>query len=272
MNLLALSMAPLDWGLCGAALLLVIFAARTFVTGQGKAQMGAGFTLVAAVVGTFAIGRQIEGFSTWDGARLSLGVLLLVPVFRVLFTHTGSSVTTAVVSLVLASVIAGPIVARAFPEHVETDVPYEISRVQTSLRTVGEQIEGVEAKRDTAFSLAAKARASFDALGIESSEALAASPEGLEAWGKYKRYRDEIESLGRELEALKARRTSLEDSLAALERGKEHRDALRYADELQQRVEDEVSRRDLRSDAERYADRAELLEDFESMGDAADGK
>ena len=58
----ALAMSPIDWGLSASAILLVIFAARALVTGEGKAQMGCGFMFVAAAVGTFAIGRQVDGF------------------------------------------------------------------------------------------------------------------------------------------------------------------------------------------------------------------
>lgn len=260
----ALSMAPLDWGLCGAAILLAVFAARTFVTGEGKAQMGLGFMLVSAVVGTFAIGRQIEGFNAADGARLSIGVLLLVPVFRVLFTHTGSSVTTAVVSLLLSSVIAGPVVARAFPEHVETDVPYEITKVQTELDRVTQQIDETRATRDSIVSSAASARAAFDAMGIGSAAELEKSEAGLEAWTKYKGLRESMDDLQVEIDALVRQRDNLEASLAALEDGADHRGALSRADAIRKEVEESIATRDLKSDAERYVDRSELIEFFET--------
>ena len=146
----ALAMSPIDWGLSASAILLVIFAARALVTGEGKAQMGCGFMFVAAAVGTFAIGRQVDGFGLVDGARITVGVLLLVPVFRVLFSHKGSSVTTAVISLLAASVIAGPVVARIFPEHVETGASREVSPID-------EEIEGVEQEL-------ARKRAALDAI------------------------------------------------------------------------------------------------------------
>ena len=100
------------------------------------------------MVGTFAIGRQVDGFGLVDGARITVGVLLLVPVFRVLFSHKGSSVTTAVLSLLAASVIAGPVVARIFPEHVEVDDSHEISRVDEEIGRVEQELEEKRAALD----------------------------------------------------------------------------------------------------------------------------
>ena len=139
----ALSMSPLDWGLSASAILLVIFAARTLVTGEGKAQMGCGFMFVAAAVGTFAIGRQVDGFGLVDGARVTVGILLLVPVFRVLFSHKGSSVTVAVISLLAASVIAGPVVARIFPS-TSRPTPRSCASTRRSERRTGAREEQVE--------------------------------------------------------------------------------------------------------------------------------
>lgn len=259
----ALSMAPLDWGLSAAAILLVVFAARTLVTGEGKSQMGCGFMFVAAAVGTFAIGRQIDGFGFVDGARITVGILLLVPVFRVLFSHTGSSVTTAVISLLAASVIAGPIVARVFPEHVETDVPYEITRVDGEIERVAEQLEETRATRDAIVTSAGEARIAFDAFGIETVEDLQGNDDALKAWQTYKGLRDSMAELGVEIEALEEQRANLQASRTALEEGSDHRGALARADEIRKRVEEAAAGRDLKSDAERYADRAELLEFFE---------
>ena len=55
--MIALSMQPIDWGLWGASIVLVVSAAGSFVTGKGKAQMGLGFMIVAAGVLTFAVGN-----------------------------------------------------------------------------------------------------------------------------------------------------------------------------------------------------------------------
>lgn len=259
----ALSMSPIDWGLSASAILLVIFAARTLVTGEGKAQMGCGFMFVAAAVGTFAIGRHVDGFGLVAGARITAGILLLVPVFRVLFNHTGSSVTTAVISLLAASIIAGPVVARIFPEHVETDVPHEISLVDEEIERVKQELEETRATRDAIVISTAEARAAFDALGVETAEALARDEVALESWRTYKGLRDKMAELLTEIESLEEQRANLEASRAALEEGADHRGALARAESIRREVEAAAKGRDARSDAERYADRAELLEFFE---------
>ncbi|MEE2941507.1 MAG: hypothetical protein VX460_14060 [Planctomycetota bacterium] len=259
----ALSMSPIDWGLSASAVLLVVFAARALVTGDGKAQMGCGFMFVAAAVGPFAIGRQVDGFGLVDGARITVGVLLLVPVFRVLFSHTGSSVTAAVISLLAASVIAGPVVARIFPEHVETDVPHEISRVDEEIEQVTRELEETRATRDSIVTSTAEARAAFDVLGVETAEALARDEEALERWRTYMGLRDSMAELLVEIESLEEQLTNLEASKAALEEGADHRGALARAESIREQVEAAAKWRGAGSGVERYADRAELLESFE---------
>ena len=259
----ALSMSPIDWGLSASAILLVVFAARTLVTGEGKAQMGCGFMFVAAAVGTLAIGRQVDGFGLVDGARITVGVLLLVPVFRVLFSHKGSSVTMAVLSLLAASVIAGPVVARIFPEHVEVDVSHEISRVDEEIGRVEQELEEKRAALDAIVTPTAEARAAIDALGVETAEELAGDEEALERWRAYKDLRDDRAELLGEIESLEERRAVLRASRAALEEGAEGRVAPARADGVHEEVEPAAKGRDARSNGESYTDRAELLEFFE---------
>lgn len=259
----ALSMSPIDWGLSASAILLVVFAARTLVTGEGKAQMGCGFMFVAAVVGTFAIGRQVDGFGLVDGARITVGVLLLVPVFRVLFSHKGSSVTMAVISLLAASVVAGPVVARIFPEHVEVDVSHETSRIDEEIGRVEQELEGKRAALDAIVAPTAEARAAIDALGVETAEELAGNEEALERWRAYKDLRDDRAELLGEIESLEERRAVLRASRAALEEGAEGRVAPARADGVHGEVEPAAKGRDASSHGESYTDRAELLEFFE---------
>ena len=259
----ALPMSPIDWGLSASAILLGVFAARTLFTGEGKAQMGCGFMFVAAAVGTFAIGRQVDGFGLVDGARITVGVLLLVPVFRVLFSHKGSSVTTAVISLLAASVIAGPVVARIFPEHVEVDVSHEISRVDEEIGRVEQELEKKRAALGEIVTPTAEARAAIDALGVETAEELAGNEEALQRWRAYKDLRDDRAELLGEIESLEERRAVLRASRTALEEGAEDRVAPARADGVHEEVEPAAKGRDARSGGESYTDRAELLEFFE---------
>lgn len=259
----ALSMSPLDWGLSASAILLVIFAARTLVTGEGKAQMGCGFMFVAAAVGTFAIGRQVDGFGLVDGARVTVGILLLVPVFRVLFSHKGSSVTVAVISLLAASVIAGPVVARIFPEHVETDAPRKVLRVDEEIESVEQELAKNQVELDAIETPMAEARAALDALDIETADQLARSEEALQRLQTYKDLLDNWKGLRVEIEALEKQLADLRAYEAALAKGADDRDALASSGSLRRAVEAAAKARGATSDAEGYVDRAELLEFFE---------
>lgn len=258
----ALAMSPIDWGLSASAILLVIFAARTLVTGEGKAQMGCGFMFVAAAVGTFAIGRQVDGFGLVDGARITVGILLLVPVFRVLFSHKGSSVTVAVISLLAASVIAGPVVARIFPEHVETGAPREVPPIDEEIEGVEQELAKKRAELDAIETPLAEARAALDVLGIETPDELARSEEALQRLRTYKDLLDDRRGLGAEIEALEKQLADLR-AYEALAEGAEGRGALARPGSLRREAGAAASARGASSDAEGYADRAELLEFFQ---------
>lgn len=259
----ALAMSPIDWGLSASAILLVIFAARTLVTGEGKAQMGCGFMFVAATVGTFAIGRQVDGFGLVDGARITIGILLLVPVFRVLFSHKGSSVTVAVISLLAASVIAGPVVARIFPEHVETGASREVPPIDEEIQGVEQELARKRAELDAIETPMAEARAALDALGIETLDELARSEEALERLQTYKDLLDDWKGLRVDIEALEKQLADLKAYEAALAEGAEGRGALARPGSLRREAGAGASARGASSDAEGYADRAELLEFFQ---------
>ena len=219
----ALAMSPIDWGLSASAILLVIFAARALVTGEGKAQMGCGFMFVAAAVGTFAIGRQVDGFGLVDGARITVGILLLVPVFRVLFSHKeqrhgGGDLPAA------ASVIAGPVVARIFPEHVETGASREVPPID----------EGGASNRSSRGSEPNWMRSRPDGGGTgcprcpryRDPDELARSEEALQRLRTYKDLLDDRRGLGAEIEALEKQLADLRAYETALAEGAEGRGAL----------------------------------------------
>lgn len=258
----AIQMTPLDWGISAAAVLMLIFAARTFVSGKGRAQMGLGFALVASVVWTFAIGRQLADFTLVDGLRVAAGIFLLVPVFRVLFTHSSGSVTTAVVSLLLASVIAGPVVA-PFIDGVDSGVAPEIERLTREIDATEEEIANLEATRDRVMAFAATERSKIDEFGEKSVDEIQKDADAMAVVEKYAAYKTKLEEIMGDIKTLEAQREDLESTLAALQSGDDVRDSLARAEEIREEVEADAQRRDDRPAVEGYIKGAKALEIYE---------
>jgi len=131
-------MTPTDIGISAGALLLLVYAARTMVSKEGRAQMGCGFAVAAAVLWSLALGRGIPNFTTQDGLRLALGALLLLPAFRALFQHGKGSVVSGAVGLVMASIVAGPVVQRYLDQAGILEGPH----------TAAEQLAATDAEID----------------------------------------------------------------------------------------------------------------------------
>ena len=258
----AIQMTPLDWGISAAAVLMLIFAARTLVSGKGRAQMGLGFALVASVVWTFAIGRQLADFTPLDGLRVAAGIFLLVPVFRVLFSHSSGSITTAVVSLLLASVIAGPVIA-PFIDGMDSGVAPEIERLTRKIDSTDDEIDSLEATRDQVMSFAAVERAKLEGFGKKSVEEIESDADAMAALEKYAGYKTKLEEIMGDIKTLEGQRESLESTLTALQRGGDVRDSLARAEEIRAEVEREAERRDDRPTVESYVKRGEALEIYE---------
>lgn len=259
----AINMTPVQWGLSAAAVLMLVYAARTLVSGKGKAQMGLGFALVASVVWTFAIGKQLGNLNNTDCFRLAAGVFLLVPALRVLFSHTGGSVTTGVVSLILASVIAGPVVA-PFIDGVDSGVAPEIERMKRQVETADEEIKGLEATRDQVASYAAIERVKLDNFDLGSTAQIEGNADAMAVLQKYAGFKGRLDVLSGDIATLRGQRESLETTLRALERGGDVRDSLKRAEEIRAEVEAEAARRvEDQPLTERYTKRGAALELFE---------
>lgn len=265
----ALSMSPLDWGIHIAAFVLVIFAARSFVSGKGKAQMGAGFAFVAAVIWSLAIGRHVDGFTWTDGFRIGIGALLLVPVFRVLFSHTGGSATGAVVSVILASVIAGPVVSR-YVDAVTSERSPELERMRREVVQLEVQIEQKTTTHTSVASFAATERAKLEDLEVASSAEIESDPVALAILEKYAGYRTELNRLTQELASLRDHKVELESAIAGLEQGGEGSvDGVNEAEEIRARIQRESERE--KTVLETYTERAKMLELYDrEFGDGAE--
>ncbi|MEM8713790.1 MAG: hypothetical protein AAGG01_22845 [Planctomycetota bacterium] len=257
----ALTMAPLDWAISIAALMMLLFAARSLVSGKGKSQMGLSFAVVAAAVWTFAIGRHIDGFTTLDGVRVAVGALLLVPVLKALFSQTGSSITGAVVSLILAALAAGPVIARYSPNVLEAELPAN-ERLAKEIAEVDGEIAKLAGTVESVSGFAAIERTKLNDLGVKTEAEIDANPEAMTALKRWSGYKGELQSLTLRMKDLRAKKSELESLLAALERSGGDESSLVAADAIREAVEREAGRED-KTVLEDFTDRAKMLELFE---------
>lgn len=202
----AAAMSPTDIGITAGAVLLLVYAARTMVSKEGKAQMGCGFAVAAAVLWSLALGRRIPNFTTQDGLRLAAGALLLLPAFRVLFQHGKASVVSGAVGLVLASVIAGPVVQRYLDEAGIVRGP---RTTEEQLAATDEDIERLQQLRAqlTGDMLTRKQRVTER--GHADAAALAADPESMQLMREYAEFKTRITDLDARLSTLRAERAKL---------------------------------------------------------------
>ncbi len=258
---LSIAMAPIDWGISIAAIVMLIFAARTFVSGKGRSQMGASFAFVAATVWTLALGRHVDGFSWVDGFRIGIGVLLLVPVFRVLFSHTGGSATGAVVSILLASVIAGPVLGRYFDE-VTTERSPELERMKLDVKALDTQLEELTSTRDTVANFAATERAKLDEFGLSTADEIEGNPAAMATLEKYAKYKTELNRLTQQIADVRDDKVNMEATVAAIEQGGRASGAgMSEAERFRAKVERDAER--TKSIQEKYTERSEMRDLFE---------
>jgi hypothetical protein len=227
-------MSPVDIGITAGAVLLLVYAARTLFTKEGKAQMGCGFAVAAAVLWSLALGRGIPNFTTQDGLRLAAGALLLLPALRVLFRHGKASVVSGAVGLVLASVIAGPVVQRYLAEAGILQGP---RTTKEQLAATDEEIERLE---ELAVQLAGDQATRMKRVaerGHTTSEALAADPESMKLMREYAELDARIVDLQARLTTLRAERAKLASaeldgtrSLTELELDKIRREVVEASD------------------------------------------
>ena len=257
-NSLAITMAPIDWGISIAALLLLLFSARMLVSGKGKSQMGLSFAVLAAVIWTFAIGRHIEGFSTVDGLRVAAGALLMVPVLRALFSQTGASITSAVIAVLLAAWAAGPVIARYSPNVIEAELPAQ-ERLAAKLAEVNAELTKLGSVSEITSSLAATERGKLADMNVSSASDVDASPEAMTALKRWSGYKGKLNQLSMQIKALRAQRDEITTVISALERAGGNEDAIVQADQIRELVETEAGREDL-SIVEDFSRREKMLE------------
>jgi hypothetical protein len=251
----AAAMTPVDIGITAGAVLLLVYSARAMFSKEGKAQLGCGFAVVAAVLWSFALGRMIPNFTWQDGMRLAAGALLLLPALRVFFQHGKGSVVSGAIGLVLASIIAGPVVQRYLHEAGILEGPRSIDE---QLTATDEEIDRLQ---DLSVQLAGDQATRTKRLaerGHSTAEALAADPESMQLMREYAELDARMTDLRRRLETLRAERAKLSAAQA---------DGTRSLTELElDRIRREVveaSDVSEKSGLELFTEQQQLLELFE---------
>jgi len=202
----AAAMTPTDIGITAGAVLLLVYAARTMVSKEGKAQMGCGFAVVAAVLWSLALGRRIPNFTTQDGLRLAAGALLLLPGFRVLFQHGKASVVSGAIGLVLASVIAGPVVQRYLDEAGILEGP---RTTEEQLAATDEEIQRLQELRVQLAGDMLTRKQRVTERGHANAEALAADADSMQLMREYAEFKTRIADLDARLATLEVERGKL---------------------------------------------------------------
>lgn len=205
-------MTPTDIGITAGAVLLLVYAARAMVSNQGRAQLGCGFAVAAAVLWSLAIGRRIPNFTTQDGLRLAAGALLLLPAFQAIFRHGKGSVVSAAIGLVLASVIAGPVVQRYLDE---AGILHGPRTAEEQLRATDAKIEGLTQLRAELSGDLLTRRKRIAERGHADAAALAADPESMQLMREYAEFKTRIDDLDVRLATLRTEREKLVASQSA---------------------------------------------------------
>ncbi|MEZ5973598.1 MAG: hypothetical protein R3F33_14725 [Planctomycetota bacterium] len=130
-------MPILDLAASAAAVLLFLFAARSFVTGSNREPLGWGFGLASGIILAWLLKEPLGGFG--NGLRLGLGILLVMPALHALVDPGKSSVVSAIVGLFMAFAVArGPVNHLRRTLGPETPAT-QLVAVQNELATLGEQ-------------------------------------------------------------------------------------------------------------------------------------
>jgi hypothetical protein len=253
---IAAAMTPTDIGITAGAVLLLVYAARTMVSKEGKAQMGCGFAVAAAVLWSLALGRGIPNFTTQDGLRLAAGALLLLPAFRAIFQHGKASVVSGAIGLVLASVIAGPVVQRYLDEAGILQGPRTMEEQITATDEEIERLQGL--RMQLAGDMLTRKKRILER-GHADAEAMAADPDSMQLMREYAEFKTRIADLDTRLATLTSERAKLagarDDSnrtLTELELDRIRREVVEASDVSDQSV------------LEIYTERKELFDLFEN--------
>ncbi|MEZ6014830.1 MAG: hypothetical protein R3F49_06945 [Planctomycetota bacterium] len=258
-------MTPTDIGITAGAVLLLIYAARTMFSKQGQAQLGCSFAVAAAFLWSIALGRRIPDFTYQDGARLGLGALLLLPAFRALFQHGKGSVVSGALGLVMASIIAGPVVQRYLDRAGLLQGP---RTVQQQLTATDAEIDRIDALRKQVGAEMETRRMQVAQKGHADAEAFAADADAVELMREYAGFEARMSDLKARLEALRAERNKL---AAAIEEGSESMTETEL-DRIRREVKEAADTGD-KSMLERFSEQQQLKDLFkrEFPGSAEQG-
>jgi hypothetical protein len=206
-------MTMLDYGLIAAAALMLLFALRALTNKESRDSLGCGFGLITALLWMWVLRRQLDEFPLIDAGRVGVGILLVLPAAKALAQPKGARIVMAGISLILAFVIAGPVVSRLWSEH-KPDI------VRTRIEVLSDQIQELDTvlseRRGYLDQVALKhseLRGSVSESKVDSAD-IASHPEIERKLAAILRLEPILEQLRSEVDGLEMR---LEESNAALE-------------------------------------------------------
>ncbi len=131
----------LDLAASAAAVLLFLFAARSFVMGSNREPLGWGFGVASGLILAYLVRDKVGGFD--NGIRIGIGILFVLPALHALVDPRSTSIFSAVIGLVLAFAIAGNPV-RDLVSSLGPPTP------QSELSIVQEQVQHFERQKSRA--------------------------------------------------------------------------------------------------------------------------
>ncbi len=127
----------LDIAASAAAVLLFLFAARSFVVGSNHEPLGWGFGLASGGILAYLVKDHVGGFG--NGLRLGLGILLALPALRAIVDPKSTSILTAVFSLLIAFAVAGNPAKKLIQAYGPETATSDLVRTQNELGKLEKQ-------------------------------------------------------------------------------------------------------------------------------------
>ena len=149
-------MQYLSWAVQGAAILVALYGLRVAFQPRidaqpgGRASLGGGFLFILCLTWGLASHAWVNGYL--NGFRLGMGVYLLAPALGALRKPHGSRLVLGLVGLVLAVLLAGPVVREEIcrcATPTQADAPDEDSTPEErEAQSLSDSLPEDEAARD----------------------------------------------------------------------------------------------------------------------------
>lgn len=213
----------LRWALTAAALLTFLYAVRVvFLSGKDsghqREKLGCAFGLVAAGLWAYVLGDYLGSF--WPGVRVGLGLLLVLPAVQALAKPKGGPILRGVVGLILAILIAGPVVQDLWGRYGPDGRPSHVVALENKISEMRDLLGLLEERERGLSEMRSDLRAEIAGLGA-SWEELQGKDEAMQRLEVLRKVEEQLSKLRPGLVKLRDRIPLLEAQLAEVERTSE---------------------------------------------------